>query len=166
MIITCNNCNSKFAIDSKLIPVNGRLLECSKCNNQWFFKNEFKDDSSINKNIEKKIISDDNFLFDQNTNENNVKRNSEKEKQVLDVNKDDNFLVGQKKSSNKLINNDKKSLGILNFIIIFIISFTALIILIDTFKYPISKVLPNIEVVLYNLYETIKDIMLFFKDLF
>ena len=63
------------------------------------------------------------------------------------------------------MNKDKRSLGILNFTIVFIISFTALIIFIDTFKYPISKVLPDIEVILYNLYETIKDVLLFFKDL-
>ena len=41
----------------------------------------------------------------------------------------------------------------------------AFIILIDTFKYPISKIVPNIEFILYNLYESIKDIRLFFNDL-
>ena len=41
----------------------------------------------------------------------------------------------------------------------------ALIILADTFKSPISIIIPNIELILFNLYETIKDIILFFKDL-
>ena len=49
--------------------------------------------------------------------------------------------------------------------IVFLISFVALIILVDTFKYPISKIVPNIEFILYNLYESIKDIRLFLKDL-
>ena len=40
MIITCINCNKKFDINSDLIPKNGRLLECSSCNHQWFFKIE------------------------------------------------------------------------------------------------------------------------------
>ena len=46
------------------------------------------------------------------------------------------------------------------------INYIAIIILIDTFKEPISLYIPNIEVILYNLYETIEDIKLFFKDLF
>ena len=50
-------------------------------------------------------------------------------------------------------------------IIVFIISFTALIILIDTFKLPISVIFPNIEFLLYNLYESIMDIKLFINDL-
>ena len=40
MIITCINCNKKFDINADLIPKNGRLLECSSCNHQWFFKIE------------------------------------------------------------------------------------------------------------------------------
>ena len=35
----------------------------------------------------------------------------------------------------------------------------------DTFQGPISKIIPNIEFLLYNLYETINDIILFLKDL-
>ena len=40
MIISCNNCNKKFELDSDLVPTKGRLLECSACNYQWFFKKE------------------------------------------------------------------------------------------------------------------------------
>jgi hypothetical protein len=53
----------------------------------------------------------------------------------------------------------------LSLIIVFIISFIAIIIVLDTFQKPISKFIPNIEFILYNLYETIKDIVLFFNDL-
>ena len=59
----------------------------------------------------------------------------------------------------------KRSIGILNLILVFIISGIAFIILIDTFKTPISIYIPNIEFILYNLYESLLDIMLFFKDL-
>ena len=51
-------------------------------------------------------------------------------------------------------------------ILIFIISMIALIILVDTFKNPISLIIPNIEDILFSLYETLKDIILFLKDLF
>ena len=40
MIITCNNCNKKFDLDSNLIPDKGRLLQCASCNHKWFFKKE------------------------------------------------------------------------------------------------------------------------------
>ena len=41
----------------------------------------------------------------------------------------------------------------------------AVIIFIDTFKYPLSKIVPNLEFLLYNLFESIKDIALFVKNL-
>ena len=55
--------------------------------------------------------------------------------------------------------------NILSLILLFIITAIALIILIDTFKSPISIFIPSIEFFLYNFYESVKDIILFFKDL-
>ena len=46
-----------------------------------------------------------------------------------------------------------------------IISFIAIIIMLDTFQSPISNIAPDIEFILYNLYQTINDIGLFIKDL-
>ena len=40
MIIRCNNCSKKFDIKADLIPDIGRLLLCSSCQHQWFFKKE------------------------------------------------------------------------------------------------------------------------------
>ena len=74
------------------------------------------------------------------------------------------------KTSNKkaLVKYEKKSsftLGkFLRHILVFIISFVALSYL-DTFKSPLEIIFPNLELVLYNLYETLKDIILFIKDL-
>ena len=47
-----------------------------------------------------------------------------------------------------------------------IISFVALIIVLDTFKSPLDDKFPGLELLLYNLFETIKDIFLFNKNLF
>jgi len=58
-----------------------------------------------------------------------------------------------------------KNFKILNIFIVAIISSVAFIIIVDTFKYPIGKIVPNIEFILYNLYESIKDISLFIRDL-
>ncbi len=159
MIIGCTSCNKKFEINSNLIPDSGRLLECSNCNNQWFFKKEksnqettvivkdqvtIEKDASKNEQLEKPILKKDRT---------NLKDASLGD-QVFNVNK-----TAIKKSKNKVKNN------ILNIIIVFIISTIAIIILVDTFKSPISIVIPNIELILFNLFETIKDIILFFKDL-
>ena len=61
---------------------------------------------------------------------------------------------------------DKKNYRILNILVVSIISFAAFIIIIDTFKTPLGKIVPNTELLLYNLYETFRDIGLFIQDLF
>jgi len=63
------------------------------------------------------------------------------------------------------LSKNNKNYSVLSLTILFIISFISLIIVLDTFQGPISKIVPNIEFLLYNLYETINDIVLFFKDL-
>ena len=71
-------------------------------------------------------------------------------------------------TKNELIKiNSKKdnNYNILNLILVFIISFISLVILADTFKTPISNIVPNIEFILYSLYESVKDIFLFLNDL-
>ena len=54
----------------------------------------------------------------------------------------------------------------LSYFIVSIVTFIALIIIIDTFKSPLNHIYPNTELLLYNLFESIKDIILFIKDLF
>ena len=138
MIITCTNCNKKFDINSDLIPKNGRLLECSSCNHQWFFKIE------KNEKVSKSSFKE-------------IKQETNPSNEIINIPKNE---IKTKTESKK-----KKKIKILNLIIVFIISFVALIILMDTFKNPISRVIPNIEFLLNNLYESLKDIRLFFNDL-
>ena len=59
----------------------------------------------------------------------------------------------------------KKNYNILGLTLVSIISAVALILVLDTFQGPISKIFPNIEFLLYNFYETINDIKLFIRDL-
>ena len=153
MIIACLKCSKKFNIDKSLIPPKGRLLQCNSCNHKWFFKNEL---IKPIKSKSFKILDNDHV----------------EENKTLDTNKkisvDDKIKIPPKEqikenSINKNINIKKSN--ILNLTIVFIISIVALIVLIDTFKHPISKIIPNIEFLLYNLYESIIDIKLFIKDL-
>ena len=169
MIITCNNCYKKFDIDSNLIPDKGRLLQCAGCNHKWFFKKE------VLKNIVSTIVKDiDNEgvnIFDQNKRSNNDEINpselpmeeievdiEEELDEKIEINIDESTEVNTKPEK-------QKNFKILNIFIVAIISFVAFIIIVDTFKYPIGKIVPNIEFILYNLYESIKDISLFIKDL-
>ena len=71
-----------------------------------------------------------------------------------------------KELSNRSVNRKINKLNFLNLIPVFIISFIAIVIVVDTFKSPLGKIVPNIELLLYSLYESLKDVVLFFKDLF
>ena len=69
MIITCNNCNKKFDIDSNLIPDKGRLLQCASCDHKWFFKKEALE-NTVNP-IHEDISVDNINIFDQNSSSTN-----------------------------------------------------------------------------------------------
>jgi len=151
MIITCNNCEKNFDVNADLIPQKGRLVQCNNCNHKWFFKNQV--------GSKLKLIESKNFKIFETANVKNNKRFDDK-----GVNDKENIIINQKKT---IIKDNRKGINYktLNLMIVFIISFIALIILIDTFKHPLSIIFPNIKILLYNLYETIKDIILFFRDL-
>jgi predicted Zn finger-like uncharacterized protein len=159
MIITCNNCSKKFSVNSNVIPEKGRLLQCNGCNNKWFFKKEITNEPITtdieNINHEKtepiKIDNTDNQEFFDNQNENDFSLGKIEKLEAVDTNAD--------------IPKVKKNYNIFGLIVVIIITFIALILVLDTFQNPLSKVFPKIEFLLYNLYETIKDIGLFLKDL-
>ena len=181
MIITCNNCNKKFDIDSDLIPDKGRLLQCASCHHKWFFKKE------VLENTVSPIIDDidnDNVnIVDQNNPSNNDEINpSNLMNEEVDADTEEKLVKkievnNEEEPKNKIDDNinesttanakpkKQKNIKILNIFIVAIISFVALIIIVDTFKYPIGKIIPSIEFILYNLYESIKDISLFIRDL-
>ena len=169
MIISCNNCNKKFNIDSSLIPEKGRLLQCNSCNHKWFFKKEIINESilsvktdktiekiePIKKKLEHQIIEKlkDIELLDKQPKDEYLSNSPS-----ISENKNNNLDIDLKKES-------KKNYNILGLTIVFIISFIALIVVLDTFQNLISKIVPNIEFLLYSLYETINDVKLFLKDL-
>ena len=177
MIITCNNCNKKFDLDSNLIPDKGRLLQCASCNHKWFFKKE------IFENTVSPIVEHNDNVLDQDNTINNKEINPSdlsKEETEVDAEEehDEKIKVNNDEALNKKIEANidenitvnakpkkQKNFKILNIFIIAIISFVGFIIIVDTFKYPIGKIVPNIEFILYNLYESIKDISLFIRDL-
>ena len=145
MLIECENCNKKFKIEESLIPKDGRLLQCGSCNHKWFYK---------------KIDIDQPLKLEKNK----IEEVKIEEDKIEDIKiKEPEDLNLKKQESNK--KNNKKSFNILKIFFVFIITFLAIILLLDTFKSQISLIFPDIENFLNNLYQSILDVTLFFKDL-
>ena len=160
MIISCTKCNKKFEINSDLIPEKGRLLQCGNCNHKWFFKKNKVENLEEPEIINNKAILNDNIDSDiKEKKENNINEKTDNDTDELNDNNKDQNIIETKNIPTK------PKIKILNIILVFIISLIGLIIFLDTFKSPISFIIPNIEIILYNLYETLKDITLFLKDL-
>ena len=154
MIITCPNCNKQFKIDNSLIPDEGRDLQCGSCNNVWFYKIEEKNNEALKLN-EENIIKD--IEIKDEIKEETINSEISNEKKVKISEK-------QKKSPTSKTNENIGS-KFFSYLIVFIISFVALIIFIDTLKSPLISLFPGIEIILINLFETLQDIKLFIIDL-
>ncbi len=164
MIISCQNCNKKFKIDKNLIPINGRLLQCSNCKHKWHFKIEKKDE------IDKGLLEPEKVISENQSEEKkiNLKENDslieEKSKKEL---KKKEKVVKKKTNIKQNINQNikDKPIGLLNVIIILIISFVAFVIILDTFRIEIYKYMPFLNTMLNSFYAIIADINSFIKDL-
>ena len=140
MIIACPKCKKKFDIEDSLIPEKGRLLQCSSCDNKWFFKKTIE----VKKKIERVSTK---------TKTNKIPKETE------------DIIIEAEKNNSKVENLKKINLPILNLLLITLISFAALIIFLDTFKIQINNFVPGFEFLLENFYETLKDFYLFTIDL-
>ena len=154
MIVQCNNCHKKFDLDANLIPEEGRLLQCSACDNTWFFKKKKIETPQELTKPEIQNNKEEETISPKNDDANSSEKPSNDEIENVEVEKTIEPLP------------DKKNYRILNILVVSIISFAAFIIIIDTFKTPLGKIVPNTEFLLYNLYETFRDIGLFIQDLF
>ena len=145
MIITCPHCEKKFEVDSNLIPEKGRILKCGSCDQTWFFNPSLQkgsqDSQDIKTDKKSEIVEDNNEITSV---EEQTKNETKK------INKSSSFGVGK----------------ILSYLIVIIISFMGVIVILETFKTPLGNIFPGLEFMLYSLFETIKDIFLFFKNLF
>ena len=157
MIIDCINCTKKFEVNASLIPDNGRTIQCGTCNHVWFYKPKIEQ----SKNEIKTEVSSSNS-------NNNVLKNKEDDHANEKLLKTDE-TKNTEPSSNELINEIKKTTfsvsKFLSYFLVFLITFIALIIVLDTFKSPLSSIIPGLEIFLYNFFETLKDLYLFIKNL-
>ena len=154
MIITCPNCNKQFKIDNSLIPDEGRDLQCGSCNHIWFYKIEEEKNEVLKLNEE---------LFSK---EIEIKAEKKEETIRTEVNYKKKEKISEKQKNKNASTNTSNKVGkFFSYLIVLIISFVALIILLDTLKTPLINVFPGLEIVLFNLFETLQDIKLFIIDL-
>tara|TARA_B100001094_G_scaffold315631_1_gene355823 strand:- start:655 stop:1143 length:489 start_codon:yes stop_codon:yes gene_type:complete len=162
MIITCINCDKKFNVNSELIPNEGRTIQCGSCNHVWFFKKNDQDRN--NENFDKTLTIDKKISKTKNKPQSKIIEPLQEEDDEIVTN-----YVTNKKGS-EIVSYKPKSnftfVKLLYYILVIIISFVGLIIVLDTFKSPLYTLFPNLEFLLFSLYETLKDIELFIKDLF
>ena len=153
MIIQCENCNKKFEIQDSLIPDEGRLLECGSCAHHWHYRP-----------ITKLELTDEVQIKDEPTKQLIVKKKATKIpkiKKKIYENDADNEID----QTDENITTKEKNISFINFLLVGIISFVAIVILVDTFKNQIAYVIPNISLYINELHEILRDIFLFIADL-
>ena len=122
-----------------------------------------------------KLLPEDKFIITTNTSPaaNIISENKKVSKKVQFkepsenlANKIDKIIHTKDKALIKYQKKNKFSLSkFLSYIIVIIISFIGLILLLDTFKFQLFSIMPGLEFVLFSLFETLKDVQLFIKDL-
>ena len=166
MIITCPNCKKKFNIDAALIPVEGRDLQCGSCDKVWFYKNNNQPADTLVQNQVGSLNENQTNIFDDESTQISQINEEDNKKKIKDLSNDINENKIRIKKTIDVKKDEKKSSSkFFSYLVVFIISFAALIILLETLKTPLINVFPGLEQILFNLFETLKDIKLFIIDL-
>ena len=156
MIIECVNCNKKFNVNSGLIPIEGRTIQCGSCSHTWHYKAEnLPSNPLVLDKIETTQVVKDDYTKDYiNSDDLTNNKPSTKIKQKIDINENNIKKIEFKNVSN-----------FFSYLLVFVISLIGLLILIDTFKSPLINIFPQLEIFLFNFFETLKDVKLFIIDL-
>ena len=155
MIIDCPCGKKKFNVKDELIPDKGRLLQCGECDREWFYSKNINTINESNVEIPDEEIAQESFgIIEDKFDDDVVDEDVVDEDKAIELEK----LKTSKKQKTKQVNFFK-------LLIVFIISFVAFILIVDTFLVQISEYFPFAEKYLDNLYQSIIDISLFFQNL-
>ena len=156
MIIECINCNKVFEVNSELIPENGRTIQCGSCDHVWFYNPRITD-------IKKEMKQDVDIKILEKTNISQIKKNAPKffeDKNYSKLKDKKNYEITKYKP--------RKSFSftkLLSYLIVLLITFIGLLVIVDTFSIYLYQIFPSLELVIFSLFEILKDIKLFIKDL-
>ena len=156
MIIECINCDKKFEVNSELIPSNGRTIQCGSCDHIWFFNTN----NITPKQKEQQETDKTTTITDSSYSKKKTYTNIDKKRNISGQKKQKNFEITKYET--------KKGFSLskfLSYILVLIISFIALLIIIDTFSSILYQIFPDLELIIFSFFETLKDIELFIKDL-
>ena len=156
MIITCPCEKKQFKIDSSLVPNEGRELQCGACERIWFYKPLNESQSTLTSNENISTIKTEQGIKTKVKNLDFSKKLDQEKINETEIEKE--IFKTDEKTKSKLFR-------LFSYLIVFIISFIALIILVDTIKSPLIAVFPGLEIILFNLFETLQDIKVFIIDL-
>ena len=152
MIIVCPSCGKNFNVRDDQIPDKGRLLQCSNCKHEWFYtKNTIPVDDNIDELSNDELTQESFGILDE-----------EKDQD------DEEIVEDRTVELEKPLKIKKKKATKVNFfklLLVFIISFVAFVLIVDTFVVQISEYVPLADRYLDNLYQSIIDISLFFQNL-
>ena len=151
MIIVCPSCGKNFNVRDDQIPDKGRLLQCSNCKHEWFYT---KNTIPIDDNIDE--------LSDELTQESFGILDEEEDQHDEEIAEDKTVELDKPRNTDK---QKTKKINLFKLLLVFIISFVAFILIVDTFIVQISEYAPFAEKYLDNLYQSIIDIFLFFQNL-
>ena len=151
MIIVCPSCDKNFNVRDDQIPDKGRLLQCSNCKHEWFYT---KNTIPIDDNIDE--------LSDELTQESFGILDEEEDQHDEEIAEDKTVELDKPRNTDK---QKTKKINLFKLLLVFIISFVAFILIVDTFIVQISEYAPFAEKYLDNLYQSIIDISLFFQNL-
>ena len=126
MIITCPNCNKQFMIDNSMIPDEGRNLQCGSCNHVWFYK--IKKQKKELLKLDEEIKSEDIEITPKNEKEQIKEKEQSLEKVKTEINNGLKEKISEnqknKTTSKNTVNKESK---FFSYLVVFIVSFIALI---------------------------------------
>ena len=154
MIIDCPCCKKKFNVKDELIPAKGRLLQCGDCDREWFFSKDIKtiEENNVEK-FDEEIAQESFGIIDDKYDD-----------EVFEEDKNEE-ATGELERPEKIKKQETKQVSFFKLLLVFIISFVAFILIVDTFIVQISEYVPFAGIYLDNLYQSIIDISLFFQNL-
>ena len=152
MIIVCPSCGKNFNVRDDQIPDKGRLLQCSSCKHEWFYtKNTIPIDDNIDELSNDELTQESFGILDE-----------EEDRSDEVIVEDKTVELVKPKNTDK---QKTKQVNLFKLLLVFVISFVAFILIVDTFLVQISEYFPFAEKYLDNLYQSIIDISLFFQNL-
>ena len=152
MIIDCPCGKKKYNVKDELIPAKGRMLQCGECDREWFYSKNINRINETSVEIPDEKIAQESFGIIE-----------DKYDDDDDVFEEDKTVELEKPKTSK--KQKTKQVNFFKLLLVFIISFVAFILLVDTFLVQISEYFPFAEKYLDNLYQSIIDISLFFQNL-